>query len=192
MIGITAHRESLQRLTSEIKRQSKEIARLANHDSLTGLPSLRLARDRLEMACNQAGRTGNRAALLFIDLDGFKAVNDLHGHDAGDHVLKVVADRLREHIRSSDTASRQGGDEFLVLINSISEVNDALQVGEKVVASLSAPIPYGNVMLNVGASVGIALYPDHAKSAEELLMAADKAMYSVKRSGKNAALLAPL
>jgi diguanylate cyclase (GGDEF)-like protein len=157
---------------------------LANQDALTGLPALRLARDRLQMACNQADRDNSQIAVLFIDLDGFKAANDQFGHAAGDQVLKTVAARLVDTIRSGDTAARHGGDEFLVILNSVGP-EGAAQVAGKLVEAIARPIPYEGAAIKVGASIGIAIFPDHAGTPEELLHLADHAMYVVKKSGKN-------
>jgi diguanylate cyclase (GGDEF)-like protein len=157
---------------------------LANHDALTGLPAARLAGDRLLMACHQAGRERTHVALLFIDLDGFKAANDRHGHAAGDLVLKEVASRLRDAIRSGDTAARHGGDEFLVILNGVG-TEAAKQVAAKLCDVIGEPIYYGAAEIRIGASIGIAIFPDHARTPEDLLRLADQAMYAVKRSGKN-------
>ena len=157
---------------------------MANHDELTGLPALRLARDRLQVACHQALRDNSRVAVLFIDLDGFKEANDRFGHAAGDQVLRVVASRLIETIRGGDTASRHGGDEFAVILNGVT-AEAAMQVAAKLVETIGRPISYGNEVISVGASIGIAIYPDHAAKPEDLFGLADQAMYAVKRAGKN-------
>jgi diguanylate cyclase (GGDEF)-like protein len=168
----------------QIHEQRNQISHLANHDSLTGLPSRRLARDRLAMACSQAGRDQAKAAVLFIDLDGFKAVNDAFNHEAGDAVLKVVAARLSSSIRRVDTAARQGGDEFLVILNGIDKAEAACMLAEKLGAAIAEPVLYEDHVLHIGSSIGIAVFPDHASDADELLKAADQAMYLVKKSGK--------
>lgn len=190
---ITARKEA-ERLvaerTAEVIAQRDEIERLANHDALTGLPTLRLARDRLTMACEQAKRSKGKAALLFIDLDGFKAVNDTFGHEAGDHVLKTVAGRLIACIRNIDTVARHGGDEFLVILGGILSADAATVVAGKIVTAISEPIPYEGHALTVGSSIGIAVLPEHGAGPEELLKKADRAMYSIKKSGKNSYALA--
>jgi diguanylate cyclase (GGDEF)-like protein len=165
--------------------QHDEIIKLSNHDVLTGLPNLRLARDRLKMVCSQAARNRDMAALLFIDLDGFKRANDTFGHEAGDHILKVVAQRLRCSIREVDTAARLGGDEFIIILNSITDADSAELVAGKIIAVIAEPIYHNDHLLVIGSSIGIALCPDHATDPEDLLKKADEAMYSVKRSGKN-------
>lgn len=199
--GISYFRDSMQHLTEQVIAQREEIAMLANHDALTGLPSLRLSRDRLAMACGRASRENLKAAVLYVDLDGFKAVNDTMGHDCGDQVLKTIALRLAQNIRAVDTAARIGGDEFMVVLSGIESQADAERVAAKLLQSISEPIPVGlagereagastgqlpvQQTAQVGASIGIALFPDHADSAETMLTLADKAMYSVKRAAKN-------
>jgi diguanylate cyclase (GGDEF)-like protein len=182
--SILALMQEVRNQNVQIQDQRNQIAHLANHDILTGLPSRGLARDRLAMACSQAGRDQAKAAVLFIDLDGFKAVNDAFNHEAGDAVLKVVAARLAGSIRRVDTAARQGGDEFLVILNGVDKAEDATMLAEKLGAVIAKPISYDGHLLKIGSSIGIAVYPDHASDADELLKAADQAMYLVKRSGK--------
>jgi diguanylate cyclase (GGDEF)-like protein len=194
IIGISDHQESLKRLMHEVMAQREEIARLANHDALTGLPSLRLARDRLEMACSQATRHRKKAAALFVDLDGFKGINDSMGHKAGDEVLKMVAVRLQSRVRGMDTVARLGGDEFLVILNGIDSMDDAERVATKLHETLVQPIhihaepPHTSPprQAQVGASIGIALFPDEADTPEGLLAVADRAMYAMKHAHRAA------
>jgi diguanylate cyclase (GGDEF)-like protein len=190
--GIADYRRALRDSVRTVATQRDEIAKQrdlihhqATHDALTGLPTLRLARDRLHIACSQAARDKNKAAALFIDLDGFKAANDKFGHDAGDHVLKIVAKRLSESVRSNDTVARQGGDEFIVIINGADGIDDARTVADKLVKVIAEPVYYNDELVTIGCSIGIAVFPDHASSPEQLLKHADHAMYAVKRSGKN-------
>jgi diguanylate cyclase (GGDEF)-like protein len=190
--GIATYNESIRSLMRAIEMQHNEIARQrdlivhqATHDALTGLPTLRLARDRLEMACSQARREQTIAAVLFMDLDGFKAANDSFGHEAGDHVLKIVADRLTASIRSCDTVARLGGDEFVVIMQKAGTRDDTRGVAVKLLKAIAEPIAYDDQVINIGASIGIAIFPDHGTSAELVLKRADQAMYVVKRSGKN-------
>lgn len=159
---------------------------MATHDKLTGLPALRLAADRIDMALSHAARSGDKVALLFVDLDGFKAVNDKHGHEAGDRVLAEVAARLKTCVRASDTAARIGGDEFIVVLPDLHDAAAAGEVADKIIQAVSAPIAFGAASLAVGASIGIAVFPDHAQDSIALRRAADGAMYDVKRQGKNA------
>lgn len=183
--AIADYQRSTILLLRKVERQRDQIAALANHDALTGLPSWRLARDRLEMACSQAVRTHTRVAVLFIDLDGFKAANDSCGHQAGDLALRAVAQRLLEAVRTTDTAARIGGDEFLVILNGVEVEAAALRMAEKIIAAIATPIRYQERQLHLGASVGISFFPEHGLSSEILLEHADQAMYRVKRSGKN-------
>jgi diguanylate cyclase (GGDEF)-like protein len=171
-------------VTEQIRAQAR-IRHLANHDALTGLPSLRLARDRLRMAIEGARRESRLAALLFVDLDGFKAVNDGYGHEAGDRVLKEVAARLKGSVRQTDTVARIGGDEFLMILPGLKTASEAEQLGDKAIAALCEPVAWGESLLHVGASIGIALYPRDGVDGRQLLRLADQAMYRVKRTTKN-------
>ncbi|RQO61833.1 hypothetical protein DBR47_06830 [Paucibacter sp. KBW04] len=175
----------LHRQQIEIRRQRDQIAHLAMHDNLTGLPLLRLANDRSSVAMAHASRTGHKVAFLFVDLDGFKAINDNFGHDAGDQVLKQVALRLRASVRSTDTAARIGGDEFLIILSDLNRQACAADIADKILLALAEPIAYGQQQIAVSASIGIALYPDHADELLALKKAADLAMYAVKATGKN-------
>lgn len=179
------HRQQL-----EIEQQRDQIRHLATHDNLTGLPMLRLANDRSRVAIARAQRAGRKVGFMFIDLDGFKAINDLHGHDAGDAVLKEVAQRLKTAVRASDTAARIGGDEFLVILGDLSEAEQAADVAAKILHTLAAPITHGRHQIGIGASIGISLFPDHAGELDALKKAADTAMYRVKAAGKNAFVFA--
>lgn len=191
--GLSVYSASHKALMDTIREQHALITHQATHDGLTGLPLPHLARDRLSQAMEQARRDHTRVALLFIDLDGFKVINDTHGHDAGDFVLTTVAQRLLATLRAVDSASRQGGDEFMVLLGGISNVEDAESVARKLVEVLAQPMLYQGQSLQVSASIGIALYPDHADSVERMMKQADSAMYQVKKSGKNnAAVASPL
>lgn len=171
---------------TERKKVEEHLTYLAHHDFLTGLPNRALFLDRLACALSIAKRSGNALAVLFIDLDGFKAVNDTHGHDAGDTVLQVVAQRLRKVIRTSDNVARLGGDEFTVLLNHVGSHNSAEIVAEKILQLLLDPIELGSAhMCDVGASIGISLYEGGEVQAEHLLKQADSAMYQAKLAGKN-------
>lgn len=172
------------------KQAEEQIRYMGTHDALTGLPSRRLVMDRLAMAVRLAHRYQKVTAVLFIDLDGFKVVNDTLGHDAGDYVLKQVAARLQACIRETDTVARLGGDEFLLLATALNTADDAKKIAQKVLCSLSDPILYNEQLANIGASIGIALYPDHGEDIEHLINLADDAMYQVKKSGKNSYILA--
>lgn len=156
---------------------------LAFHDPLTQLPNRRLFDDRLEQAMREASRCHLMLAVLLIDLDGFKRINDGFGHAAGDAVLKAVAERLCLAVRECDTVARLGGDEFVVLLKEVSGGEGAVQVAEKIHQNLAHPVPFDGEKLDVSASIGIALYPRHGVSAPELLAQADAAMYRGKHDG---------
>ncbi|MGD0280314.1 MAG: diguanylate cyclase, partial [Smithella sp.] len=170
---------------TERKKAEEQIKHLATHDLLTDLPSLRLAKDRMSVAINMARRYKKAAAVMFIDLDGFKAVNDTLGHDAGDYVLVQVAKRLLSCVRETDTVARVGGDEFLIIATEINTPDNAAQIAEKVIQLVSKPVFFKGQKTAVGASIGIALYPDHGEDMDQLIKLADEAMYKVKNAGKN-------
>jgi diguanylate cyclase (GGDEF)-like protein len=167
------------------KQAEEKIQHMANHDGLTDLPSLRLARDRLSMAMSLARRNKTMAAVMFLDLDGFKAVNDTFGHEAGDEVIKEVAKRLRSSVRETDTVARIGGDEFLLVITELKSTPKMAGIAEKVIRILSEPIFYKCVMATVGVSIGIAIFPRDGANVDYLIQLADEAMYKVKASGKS-------
>ena len=144
-----------------------------------------MCKDRLERALAQARRNGETAAVLFLDLDGFKAINDSYGHEYGDHVLKITANRIKGEIRETDTVARIGGDEFLVILSGLPDLSVVERIAASLVLQVSQPITIDHNQVAVGASIGIALYPDDASDSEELIRIADKAMYSVKSRGKN-------
>ena len=167
------------------KREADRLLHLVHHDSLTRLPNRVLLRDRTTQALAQAGRNGGQVAVLFLDLDGFKAVNDLFGHTAGDRVLEVVAGRLRACVRESDTVARQGGDEFVILLPEVNSAGDAETLAAKLLAALAEPIPCGKEVAKIGVSIGMALYPRDGRDCDTLLAAADEAMYRAKQDGGN-------
>ncbi|HOO35502.1 MAG TPA: PAS domain S-box protein [Smithella sp.] len=170
---------------TERKKSEEQIKHLATHDLLTDLPSLRLARDRMVSAMNMARRYKKSAAIMFLDLDGFKNVNDTLGHDAGDYVLKQVAQRLLSCVRETDTVARVGGDEFLIIATEIHHPDNAAHIAEKVIQTVSQPIMINGEQAVVGTSIGIALYPEHSEEMDRLIKLADEAMYKVKNAGKN-------
>ena len=157
----------------------------ANHDPLTGLPNRQLLLDRLEQAIAQAIRQQKQLAVLFIDLDGFKPVNDRLGHELGDRLLRSVAGRLADCLRTSDTLARLGGDEFILVMSTPADRPGAEAVAQKIVTNLSAPFTLDGREIRIGASVGIALFPEHGETAADLIRNADRAMYEVKDSGRN-------
>ncbi len=169
---------------SERKRSEERIRHLAEHDSLTGLPNRSLLQDRLRQAMNRAERENGRLALLFVDLDRFKLVNDSLGHAVGDALLQEIAHRLQSAVRASDTVSRQGGDEFLVLLADIEQNEDAGRVAQKMLDVLSAPCHLAGHELRITPSIGISLYPDDSTDLEKLIKSADIAMYQAKENGR--------
>jgi len=171
---------------SEQKLAQQRIEQLAHYDTLTHLPNRTLFYDRLDQAIIVAKRNKQSLTLLFIDLDGFKQVNDTLGHHAGDLLLVKVAERLRLCARESDTLARLGGDEFTVILNDTHEREAVAGVAIKMIESISQPFDLEGVQVKVSASIGIARYPDDAPSKGTLLVVADKAMYAAKSSGKNA------
>jgi diguanylate cyclase (GGDEF)-like protein len=178
----TQLRRALQ-YASHRKRVERELAKRALHDHLTGLPTRALMLDRLRMALNSASRSGSRGALLFIDLDHFKQINDQYGHAAGDAVLQASAERMQAAIRSSDTVSRVGGDEFIVLLPVIGDAG-AQVVARKILETLKQPVAAKGHSLTVGASIGVVEFKPGEASAEDLISRADQAMYAAKRAGR--------
>lgn len=157
----------------------------AQHDFLTGLPNRMLLMERLTQAIGLANRHNKQIALLFLDLDHFKQVNDTLGHAVGDHLLRDVAVEISNCVRATDTVSRHGGDEFVVLLSEIERPRDAALIAEKLLARFSAPRVIDGHRLQVAMSIGIAIYPENGHDADSLLRSADSAMYTTKESGRN-------
>jgi len=170
---------------TERKLVEEKLAYFAHHDYLTGLPNRILFLNRLEHATLLARRNKYKVAVLFLDLDGFKKVNDTLGHDAGDQLLREVATRLKEAIRASDMVARVGGDEFTFILINIGSYENASLMANKIIAALSKPFELKGQPCHVGGSIGISIYPDDAQDIEVLIRQADEAMYAVKQSGKN-------
>ena len=170
---------------SERKRAEEIIKQMAYYDELTGLPNRRLFKDRLDLEMAHAVRNGQQLALLMLDLDGFKEVNDALGHRAGDQMLKIVAARLKELLRKSDTAARLGGDEFLLLLPEMLRGEHAGVVAQRVLEAVREPIRLDGHELRPSASIGISVYPRDGEDAEALIKKADLAMYHAKREGRN-------
>jgi len=171
-------------LARSLTLANQELTQLALHDTLTGLPNRSLLADRIELAIAKVAEQGGCFALMFIDLDGFKPVNDAFGHHAGDLLLKAVATRLRGHLHSQDTLARIGGDEFVLLVE-LQDPSDAMNVAIKQVNLVSRPFRVAEHDLQLSASLGIVLYPGNGQDQHELLRNADAAMYHAKRVGKN-------
>ena len=170
---------------TERKETEAKIIHLAHFDALTDLPNRLLVQDRIQQAIVGAQRTGLEFAVLFIDLDKFKDINDTLGHDAGDRLLEIVARRLTESLRAQDTVGRQGGDEFIVLLASLTTANDSARVAQKILDALAVPFEIHGQNLRSGASIGIAIYPQDGTDVESLLKNSDTAMYSAKAAGRN-------
>lgn len=168
---------------TERKKLEARLERMASYDSLTDLPNRSLFLDRLQTGLSRARRESSILSLLFIDLDCFKDINDQYGHGVGDQLLQAVAKRLAGSIRESDSVARQGGDEFLILLNNIAAVEDAYNVACKICRDLGKGYLIDGIELNITVSIGIAHYPDHANDVLTLIQRADHAMYQSKNAG---------
>ena len=193
MVNIAPRRDAAGRLTGAIncmtditalKSAEERIRHLAHFDALTGLANRTLLQDRLQQAIAHANRQGSQVAVLFLDLDNFKHINDSRGHELGDHLLQAVAVRLRECLREGDSVARLGGDEFVLTTPILHGNKDAALVAQKLLAALNQPIVIQGVLLQTGASIGISLYPNDGLDVESLMRAADTAMYHAKESGR--------
>jgi diguanylate cyclase (GGDEF)-like protein/PAS domain S-box-containing protein len=167
------------------KRLDDQVWKLANYDAVTNLPNRRLFLDRLQHEIKKCHRSGESLALFFIDLDRFKEVNDEFGHDVGDWLLVEAAHRISSCIRSTDIVARQGGDEFVVLLTSLTETSQVEIVAGSITELLARPFHLGDVEVNISGSIGIATYPHDAADEKALIKKADEAMYTAKREGKN-------
>jgi len=172
-------------LADEIERARERMAHLAQHDALTDLPNRILLGDRLAQAISLANRQGKQFALMFLDLDRFKLINDSLGHAVGDQLLQSVAKRLTAAVRVSDTLCRLGGDEFVILLADIEQAQDAAVSAEKILLALAATHRIDQFELQVSVSIGISIYPDDGQNTDSLLRNADTAMYQAKESGRN-------
>jgi len=185
VFSFSKYNSAFSDVVEELEREKNKVTYLAEHDQLTNLPNMRVMQHRGSQVITSAKRRGIKVALLFIDLDGFKSVNDTFGHDAGDFILHEVAQILTSSIREEDVAARIGGDEFVVLLNGVTHHRDVASIAQTLIDKISTPFFYDNQTLNIGASIGIALFPDHGDELSQLRAQADNAMYEVKRSGKN-------
>jgi len=170
---------------TERKRVEERLAYLAQYDSLTGLPNRALFRDRLEHAIAKTRRKGNKLALMFLDLDRFKEINDSLGHTVGDEVLQVVGRLFKDSLRDVDTIARLGGDEFTIILDDLNDVEQASGIAERIRETLAAPMVINGQEIFVTASIGIAIFPINGRDIEELIQAADAAMYKAKEEGRN-------
>ncbi len=189
-IGVLARsvrrmQEQIQQQMDALNRSHVELEHLVRHDPLTGLPNRRFFQERLDDALARAQRGVERFALLFIDVDDFKQINDRWGHDGGDAVLKVVAQRLRTTTRKVDTVARLGGDEFVVLLDNPAHREDIVHIAEKLLDCVRSPIVHQGQEIQVGFSIGISQYPEDGLTADSLMVSADKAMYATKMAGRN-------
>lgn len=189
-IGVLARsvnhmQDQIQQQLEALQASREELEHLARHDVLTGLYNRRAFQERLEHTLVRSLRSGGRFALLFIDVDNFKGINDRFGHEAGDAALRIVALRLSTATRKADTVARMGGDEFVVLLENPSQREDIVNIAEKLLESVRAPILFEGHAMQVGFSIGISQYPDDGDSAAQLLSRADQAMYETKAAGRN-------
>jgi diguanylate cyclase (GGDEF)-like protein len=186
------HRQELLRLNEALRAEkealeqlTRKVSRLANHDGLTGLPNRLLLAELLERAIQRSKRQKTLLAVLFMDLDNFKPINDTFGHQEGDRALVEVAHRIKGALRASDVIARVGGDEFVVLLMDMDNEEGARLVAEKIIKTLEHPLYIEGQLCQLGVSIGIALYPHDGGSGDELIRHADEAMYRIKRAGKN-------
>jgi diguanylate cyclase (GGDEF)-like protein len=194
-IGVLARsfdemQQKIETQVNTLQAKQLELDHLASHDPLTGLPNRRVFLDRVEHALTRARRTEAQLAILFIDLDHFKEINDKLGHAVGDVMLLAVADRMRSTVRAADTVARLGGDEFIVLVEDVESVDAVAMVAAKIIESLAHPVWYQEQLLAVGASIGIAIYPQDGTTTTGIIASADQAMYRAKLSGRNRYCLA--
>lgn len=174
--------DELESWQSHLQNENETLAHQASHDSLTNLPNRAYFETRLTRTLRSLNKTRDKAAVLFLDSDRFKGINDAYGHAAGDAVLVAVATRIRAQLREDDVVARLGGDEFAILLTPLHKIEDAQRIADKIIASMLEPILLpGQVCVVTSLSIGIAVYPEHGASAQELLSAADSAMYQAKR-----------
>ncbi len=172
-------------LYKQLEQYSRALESLALHDALTGLPNRRLLFDRLALAIAHARRNKSTMAVMVLDLDGFKQINDTLGHDAGDTLLRMVADRLVAAVRQEDTVARLGGDEFVITLWESNHADGVAKLVSKVIQAVSQPYRIQDRDVNITASVGVGIYPTHGEEVETLMKSADLALYDAKRAGKN-------
>jgi diguanylate cyclase (GGDEF)-like protein/PAS domain S-box-containing protein len=170
---------------TEAKENEEKLKLTSHYDLITGLPNRVLLADRLSQAMAQCQRRNRSLAVAFLDLDGFKAVNDTHGHDVGDELLVVLSQRMKVALREGDTLARIGGDEFIAVMVDLEKVEDSEPVLERILKAAADPVTVGDAVMQVSASIGVTLYPQDGVDADQLMRHADQAMYIAKQTGKN-------
>lgn len=170
---------------TDTKAKEDKLEYMATHDALTGLPNRVLFEDRLTVALTQAEGKGTKLGVVVLDLDNFKAINDVLGHTVGDQLLKQIADRLRNRVRRSDTIARMGGDQFVILLSEMARQEHGRRVANRVLKAFQDPFVLGGLQFRITASMGFAIYPDHGEDAETLVKNAGTAMYRAKQNSKN-------
>ncbi|MDP2901886.1 MAG: GGDEF domain-containing protein, partial [Methylovulum sp.] len=170
---------------SELIKRQQLLEGIANHDALTGLPNRRLLADRLSQATIHANRNQKSLAVCYLDLDGFKQVNDVFGHAAGDTLLQEIAQRFKSILRGNDTVARLGGDEFVLLFNDLNKSEDVFALLDRLLAVAKEPVVFENVQARVSASIGVSFFPVDSNDADMLMKFADEAMYHAKHKGKS-------
>ena len=183
--GITTHYVALANDITSIKNHQEQLEHIAHFDILTNLPNRVLLADRLSQAMVQCNRHKHSLAVVFLDLDGFKHVNDVYGHDMGDELLIALSLRMKNALREGDSLARIGGDEFVAVLADLARVEDCEPVLDRLLLAASEPITIGDIVLNISASIGVTLYPQDNVDADQLMRHADQAMYGAKESGKN-------
>jgi diguanylate cyclase (GGDEF)-like protein len=185
LAGLIYQNKKREKLFDQMLNSTSALTLMANNDALTGLPNRRLLEDRMAQALKEASRAQQIVAVLFLDLDYFKVINDTHGHVIGDQLLKSVGERLTGLLRAEDTVARIGGDEFVILLPKLNDERQLVATAEKVISELALPFQIADQTLQVGVSIGIALYPQHDDNPSNLIKYADDAMYVAKRLGRN-------
>lgn len=188
--GFIYQSKKSEKLLAQLYSSTSKLSEIANNDALTGLPNRRLLEAGMSQAFKFAQRSESKVAVFFLDLDYFKQVNDTHGHEAGDQLLRLVAIRLSNLLRADDSIARIGGDEFVILLTNIENENQTIVAAEKIINALAEPfsllgLATPSQIVQIGVSVGIAIYPDHGEAPSDLISHADIAMYSAKRKGRN-------
>lgn len=190
ILAVAVNRQRLAKANRDLQGVYEQMRGMALFDALTGLPNRNLLEDRLLQALLDSERNEECCALIYLDLDDFKVINDTIGHDAGDHVLEVTASRMLAAVRATDTVSRRGGDEFVILLPHAGTLSEILEVADRLIHWIAEPIQFKGTNCAVSASVGVAIYPGDGNTPEEMLKAADDAMYMAKRKGKKTIVLA--